>query len=47
MIVKTQKFLSISYNVTSTHDNTNLITYLCTKCGLLLLMVHNFWQFLC
>src|SRR6218665_1668430 len=37
-------FLSISddYNVTSIHDKANLITYLCTQCGLLLQVVHNF-----
>src|SRR6218665_3003338 len=44
MVVKTQKIvLSISddYNATSSHDKANLITYLCTKCGLLLQVVLN------
>jgi len=37
-------FLSISddYNATSTHDKANVIIYLCTHCGLLLQVVHNF-----
>jgi len=26
--------ISDGYNVTSIHDKANLITYLCTKCGL-------------
>ena len=34
--------ISDGYNVTSIHDKANLITYLCTKCGLLLHVVHNF-----
>ena len=45
MVVKTQKIvLSISddYNATSTDDKANLITYLCTQCGLLLQVVLNF-----
>src|SRR6218665_1253034 len=37
-------FFSISEgsNATSTHDNANPITCLCTQCGLLLQVVHNF-----
>src|ERR1043165_6014140 len=38
------RFLSISdgHNATGIHDKANLIAYLCTQCGLLLQMVHNF-----
>ena len=34
--------ISDDYNAISTHDKANLITYLCTQCGLLLQVVHNF-----
>src|SRR6218665_2217076 len=36
--------LSVSdyHNATSTHDKANLITYLCSQCGLLLQVVLNF-----
>src|SRR5688572_33383791 len=38
------RFLSISdgHNATGIHDKGNLIAYLCTQCGLLLQVVHNF-----
>jgi len=34
--------ISDDHYATSTHDKANLITYLCTQCGLLLQVVHNF-----
>jgi len=37
-LLKRKSFLFISdgYNVTSIHDKANIITYMCTKYGLLL-----------
>jgi len=34
--------ISDDYNAISAHDKANLITYLCTQCGLLLQVVHNY-----
>src|SRR6218665_2314860 len=41
---KYKNVLSVSdyHNATSTHDKANLITFLCTQCGLLLQVVLNF-----
>src|SRR5678815_266674 len=34
--------ISDGHNAKGTHDKANLIAYLCTQCGLLLHVVHNF-----
>src|SRR5678815_4604259 len=34
--------ISVGHNATGTHDKASLIAYLCTQCGLLLQVVHNF-----